>query len=650
MPTATEKLKPSKLNPQQELMRDDVEIDTLTFFVHKRQQLQVQSWITDASSERTVEGASTVSITLSDPNQDILNSGILTKRTDIHVDGLYFRLAHVEKQGDSLITRFEDREVALLREHTGFRKANRDSMTRAEFVHSMVKEVKAEKIRFFSPQEHVRQPIAKSQDNNQSINDLNREGGFAPNAFITVKGQPATRIQKKNIDTVLSVGRQMKVPDVALLASIETITVESSAQNLPGGDLDSVGIFQQRNALPWNKRNRRDVAQAATTFFEQAVAYLQEHFRRLTPTSISASALAQAVQHSAFPGRYALYKTEATHTLNAWGGGGTGGIGPDPSIFIGSGGGAGVYEYTRGTIDPLGRITHEDSWTCARRLADEVQWRCFMVSGTLYFISEQYLFASRPRMSITPDTLGIDNIDFDYDQGKKNAQLTVTCHIRRWGAPPGSVVDIDGLDTVNGRWLVNDITRSLFDTTATITLKKPLPKLKEPPAPTGQAGTSDAQIIGPTSGVRDAIVTAARKALAQKNRYTYRQYRPMAKSLFDAFAYDHTDCSAFATLCYKAGGAPDPNGFSYNGSGNTTTLWARGTYLGKDNNDAQPGDLAFFGTNLRRGNAITTHVGVYIGGGMMIDFGSTPIKQVPVNIRSDFLGFRSYLNDNVSGA
>jgi hypothetical protein len=649
MPTATEKLKPSKLNSQQELMRDDVEIDTLTFFVHKRQQLRVESWITDAQSERTVEGASTVTITLSDPNQDIINSGILTKRTDINVDGLYFRLAHVEKQGDSLVCTFEDREVALLRLHTGFRKANRATMTRAEFVHSMVKEVNEEKIRFFSPQEHVRQPIAKSQDNNTDINDLNREGGFAPNAFITVKGQPATKIQRKNIDTVLSVGRQMGVQDVLLEASIETITVESSATNLAGGDGSSVGIFQQTDQAPWNKRNRRDIAQASRTFFEQGEAYLQEHFRRTI--SISGPALAQAIQHSAFPGRYALYKTEALHTLNSWGGGSvSGGVGPDPSIFVGGGGGAGVYEYTRGTIDPLGRITHEDSWTCARRLADEVQWRCFMVSGTLYFIDEQYLFKSRPRMSITPDTLGIDNIDFDYDQGKKNAQLTVTCHISRWGAPPGSVVEVEGLDTVNGRWLVNDITRSLFDTIATITLKKPLPELKEPPAPTGQTGTTDAQIIGPSAGVRDAIVTAARKALSLKDRYTYRQYRPMASSLFDAFAYDHTDCSAFATLCYKAGGAPDPNGFGFNGSGNTTTMWARGTYVGKGNNDAQPGDLAFFGTDLRRGRAITTHVGVYIGGGMMIDFGSTPIKQVSVNVRSDFLGFRSYLNDNVSGA
>jgi hypothetical protein len=649
MPSAAELLRPSKLDSQQELMKDDVEVKTLALFIHGKSSLQIQNFITAASSERTVEGASTVTVTVNDPDLAIVNSGMLTKKTDINVDGLYFRLAHVERQGDALTLVFEDREVALLRTYKSFRKANRATMTRAEFVDTLVREVVEEKIRFFSPQEHVRQKIAKAADNNQTINDLNREGGFAPNAFITVKGQPATRIQKKNIDTVLSVGRQMGVQTVALEASIETITVESSAMNLSGGDRDSVGIFQQRNAPPWNKRNRRDVAQAARTFFEQALAYLAEHFRREIPSSFTGPMLAQAVQHSAFPGRYKLYQQESLHTLAAWGGTVGGNVGPDPSIFIGNGGGAGVYEFSRGTIDELGRVTAEDSWTCMRRLADEVQWRCFMVSGTVYFISEQYLFQSRPRMSISPDSIGIDDIDFDYDQGKKNAQVTITCHISRWGAPPGSIVEIEGIDPINGRWLVNDITRSLFDTTATITLKKPLPVLKEPPAESGQTGTTDAQIIGPNSGVRDAIVTAARKALKNKALYHYRQYRPMASSLFDAFAYDHTDCSAFATLCYKAGGAPDPSGFNYNGSGNTTTMWARGRFLGQGMNDAQPGDLAFFGQSLRRGAAITTHVGVYIGGGMMIDFGSNPIKQVPVSVRSDFIGFRSYLDDNVSG-
>jgi hypothetical protein len=44
------------------------------------------------------------------------------------------------------------------------------------------------------------------------------------------------------------------------------------------------------------------------------------------------------------------------------------------------------------------------------------------------------------------------------------------------------------------------------------------------------------------------------------------------------------------TLVYKAGGAPDPNGSGYNGSGNTGTLMANG----KKTSDPQPGDLVFY--------------------------------------------------------
>jgi cell wall-associated NlpC family hydrolase len=238
---------------------------------------------------------------------------------------------------------------------------------------------------------------------------------------------------------------------------------------------------------------------------------------------------------------------------------------------------------------------------------------------------------------------------FDYDRQKTNARVTMDCEIHRWGAPPGSVVELKNLGPITGRWLVQDIKRDLFSTRATIELIKPLPKLPEPPTSTGST-TPDSLLVGATSGQAQAIVQAAQRALSQKSRYTYRQYRPMASSLFDAFAYNHTDCSAFVTLCYKAGGAPDPNGFGYNGSGFTGTLWAHGNYIGKNISDGQPGDLAFFGLwPSPRGTPITTHVGLYIGGGQIIEFGSNPIAQNPLAGRSDFIGFRRYLGLGTSG-
>jgi cell wall-associated NlpC family hydrolase len=649
MTTAVAALQPSKLNPpENQLMKTNLEIDsdtaldTLVFFISgkKHQAEQVRDVIVDGSVERTMAGASTVSITLLDADRSIQTSGILTKATDINIDGLYFRLQKVERQGDTLDVIFEDREVALLRLQSAFRKANRATSTRAQFAESLVREQRLEKIRFFSPEEKIVQPIAP--DLTQSAN-ASRSPGFVPGADITVKGVNATPAQLNNLAIVISVGQAMGAGELAVLAAVEAVTVESSAMNLAGGDRDSVGIFQQRNIPPWNKRNRRDVAQASTTFYEQAMAY-EKVARIHGQTSLSAAQLAQAVQMSAYPDRYAQYAQESQHTLDVYDGGGQGAATGIPNPYLDNSQGQGSYEFTRGTIDQYGRVTKETTWDCLQRLAQEVNWVCFMVNGTVYFISEDYLFRSRPRMIIDADEKGIDQIDFDFDKNKKNSTVTVTCHIDRWGAPPGSVIIIKDHGLIDGRWLVNDISRSLFDNIGTIQLIKPLPVLPEPPNATST--TPDSLLVGPTSSQRQAIVQAAQKVLAHAGQYTYRQYRPMASSIFDQFAKNHTDCSAFVTLCYKAGGAPDPNGLNYNGQGFTGTLWNNGSLIQEA--IAQPGDLVFYGSRppggVRAGGRIATrHVALYIGNGETIEFGSTHPNQGTVHEASDFLGIRSYM-------
>jgi murein DD-endopeptidase MepM/ murein hydrolase activator NlpD len=122
----------------------------------------------------------------------------------------------------------------------------------------------------------------------------------------------------------------------------------------------------------------------------------------------------------------------------------------------------------------------ESTWDCWQRLADEVQWRAFFVSGTFYFISEDDLFKSQPIAMVDEDSAGITGIDGDVTQGKKNGSVTITCIMGRWQAPPGSVIALRNMGPLNGRWLVNDVHRSLFDKTGTITLKKYLPRLPEP--------------------------------------------------------------------------------------------------------------------------------------------------------------------------
>jgi murein DD-endopeptidase MepM/ murein hydrolase activator NlpD len=150
--------------------------------------------------------------------------------------------------------------------------------------------------------------------------------------------------------------------------------------------------------------------------------------------------------------------------------------------------GTATYEFYRG-LPPSSKIRKqkfggkwgpENSWDCIQRLAQEVQWRAFFVSGVFYFIAEDKLYKSQPIAMLSEDADGIESIDGDYDEGKKTATLTVKCRMGRWAAPPGSVVGIQNMGPWNGRWLVNDVERSAFDDLGTITLKKPLPRLPEP--------------------------------------------------------------------------------------------------------------------------------------------------------------------------
>lgn len=124
---------------------------------------RVQNSIVGGEIERTTEGASTLTVTLHDPRNTLLQSGMFEYAIDTRLDSLFFRLVKVGKVADELTLTFEDREVALLRAKKGARKASRSKMTRAEFALSLVREVRP-RIPFVCPQLHERQPVAGTTD------------------------------------------------------------------------------------------------------------------------------------------------------------------------------------------------------------------------------------------------------------------------------------------------------------------------------------------------------------------------------------------------------------------------------------------------------------------------------------------------------
>lgn len=131
------------------------------------------------------------------------------------------------------------------------------------------------------------------------------------------------------------------------------------------------------------------------------------------------------------------------------------------------------------TNDPASAA--EPVWDTLGRMADDRGWRRFIRGpGELWYVSDEWLFSQVELYTITPDSPGVDGIDFDFDVGKPAAQMTAVVRAARWAVPPGSVVRVNDIGPASGKWLVTEIDRSIFSTTMSVTLSQPQPVLPEP--------------------------------------------------------------------------------------------------------------------------------------------------------------------------
>lgn len=611
---------------------DDLSLDRLVL-KGKRINTRIEQSVLSADLERTIEGASTLSLTVHDPDRELLTSPLLDGYVDLQLDHLWFRLVKVGKSGDVLSLTFEDRAVALMRRYRKPRKATRGKTTRAEFARQLVREVKPP-IRFVCPELHKTRPIKGKRDREpRAERDDRRAPGLARGVTLRIKGAVADAEQRRNIERVLDVAESHDAGPKATLALAEACIVESLFRNQPGGEGSSRGILQliTRTAAGLHV-DPLDIEACVRLFLTHgftgaggAIALARRH-----PTW-NAGQVAQAVQGSGYPTRYEEYRDEAERIVAAYGGS----TGTSRTITV-----VKPYEFRRG--EPGGK--RENTWDCLGRLADEAGWRRFMVADALHFISEQDLFRSRPLMTLRESDPEIDTIDFEYDRGHKIAEMHVACEATRWFAPPGSVVLVDGLGHADGRWLVTTIRRGLADIHTEITLRKPIPELPEPAAETatrtiggddfGSGGSDPALDVG-SGTLRDKVVAAAEQALRRRGDYHYSQAGPVLPSLSTRPVSGHRfDCSWFTTLCYKAAGAPDPNGGNYS-AGYTGTLRAHGRRTASP----RPGDMAHYG------GGTGAHVALYIGGGQCIGIGSEAVglHRHPALYRSDFAGYWTYL-------
>lgn len=137
-----------------------------------------------------------------------------------------------------------------------------------------------------------------------------------PEAYCSVKtpkGELSLDIEQAQISaTIAAVAERRKLPERAVVIAYGTALQESKLYNLPGGDRDSVGVFQQRPSQGWGKRKQLlDPVYATNKFFAALVKV--KNYRK-----IALADAAQAVQRSAGGYAYAQHEEDAKLLASAF--------------------------------------------------------------------------------------------------------------------------------------------------------------------------------------------------------------------------------------------------------------------------------------------------------------------------------------------
>ncbi|WP_111767574.1 hypothetical protein [Nakamurella deserti] len=113
-------------------------------------------------------------------------------------------------------------------------------------------------------------------------------------------------VQLQHASTINAVGLLRELPDRARVIALATALQESSLRNLPDGDRDSLGLFQQRPSQGWGSVAEIGDPVYASNAFYDALLDVPDW------AGLSLTDAAQAVQYSGFPDAYAKWEPAAS--------------------------------------------------------------------------------------------------------------------------------------------------------------------------------------------------------------------------------------------------------------------------------------------------------------------------------------------------
>lgn len=127
---------------------------------------------------------------------------------------------------------------------------------------------------------------------------------------------PLSPEMKTNALTIIAVGKKESVPAFGIIVALAAAAQESGLRDLSSGDLDSVGLFQQRPSAGWGKKSQLENTTYATELFFGGPSNPNKGVTRGLLDikgwqSMTLTQAAQAVQISAHPNAYAKWEASA---------------------------------------------------------------------------------------------------------------------------------------------------------------------------------------------------------------------------------------------------------------------------------------------------------------------------------------------------
>jgi hypothetical protein len=468
--------------------------------------------------EDTIKGSSTLTITVSDPDYALRDSGFFDADRDGKLDRIdvnypddsrfWWRLTQVGVQDAASVEMvFMERAAVYLMGHHGPLKASRAKKTRAEFIKSLCDKVKAGGgITFHSRELHKTQRIegdTASKSDDQRKRD--KDPGINPDSRMLVKGVQASAGQKRQAERALLVASDLNAPELAVKAMM-CAAIGESALTAVVNSIGYGGVFQGDVSHKYRYFKVDDTEAEARCFLKGgkgfqgggAIALANAH-PDWTPGKI-----ATTVEGSGeAPAFYDKYKREAELIIEAYGG----------ASFSGT-----VYRkqfnFEVGSADE----PHESFWDAINRLAEDVAWPFFLDGNDAYFDSETTLIKQKPALVVrrgAPFVVGEPQGTWDARRIATEVTLDIVCDPLEFRA--GETVQLEDYGPFStgstaklpGRWLIESSSRDRASVSSSFTLKQPSKPKLEPAAETAERNDpsqAGGDISGSPKDVIDSVV------------------------------------------------------------------------------------------------------------------------------------------------